>query len=85
MRRRQYIKDVLFLGSFVLPLALLNVAAVHYVNEHPDRLVDDLTSPMGLAYLVGFTAYTLLRPLRRPVRSVPTLSETFRKAAERRR
>jgi len=60
------------LGSFVLPVAVSSLVAVHFANEHRDRFIDDLTSPKALLYLGIVTAYAALR-------------ETFRRAARRRR
>jgi hypothetical protein len=68
----QYIKDALMLGSFVLPVAVSSLVAVHFANEHRDRFIDDLTSPKALLYLGIVTACAALR-------------ETFRRAARRRR
>jgi len=65
---RQYFKDVLLLGSIVLPVSVVAISAVQHAEGGQGSFVDYLTSPRNLGGLGLMTAYVLIRPLRRPAR-----------------
>ena len=71
MQWRRYLKDVLLLGSIVLPLTVVCILGVHEAERPQAPFVDDLTSPTNLGGLAFVTAYVLIRPLRKPARRLP--------------
>ena len=66
---RAYVKDVVVLGSIVLPLTLVALLGVHYEQGRRDSFLEYVALPQNLAGLGAMTLYVLIRPLRKRART----------------